>query len=189
MQAAARITMDVGAKKWLYRTAHKNYWRVAHWLEPEDLIQDGYMHFYRVVEKYSDLSDDPHSPHLMSLFKITYINHLHNLSKERTRKPELAISQMVLGLRPDEDTQFLEQHQMPDDSFGPLAAAIASAPELLQKLLIVMVQESKALRAMYRVRRDGTRETVNERLCRLAGIGDTSVDLTSTLKVYLSSLV
>lgn len=186
MQAAARVTMDVGAKKWLYKTAHKNYWRVAHWLEFEDLVQDGYLHFYRVVNKYSGATD---YPHLMSLFKITYINHLHNLSKDRTREPEMAVSQMVAGLRPNEDVEFLERCQMSDDSFGPLVAAIARAPELLQKLLTVMVQEGKALRASYRVRRDGTRETVNERLCRLAGIGDCSVDLSSMLRTYLTSLL
>jgi hypothetical protein len=186
MGSDALAIMDDGAKRWLWKTARQQYWRVASWIELDDLVSDGYLHYYRVLRKYPQVTD---RPHIMRLFQITYINHIHNLAKQRTRQVDRSMADTLVMREGDEETRLADQ-SLSEDSLGPLWAALVAAPQLLQELLKAMgrVDSGPVMRAAYRVKKDGTRETVNERLCRMVGVRPESVDLASMLRSYLFSL-
>lgn len=172
----ARRQMDDGARKWLIKTARKNLWRVADYYDLDDLIQDGLIVWARVVKKYPRAKD---KPHLMALFMRSYTNHINTLSKSRTRERD-AVKAMI-------DTSLIIE-PITDDGFGHLAAKIATAPPAIQNLLRALATEhgSKVLNAVYRQRRDGSRETRQERLCRMAMVPN-GTDLAALARSYFLS--
>jgi hypothetical protein len=78
--------MDMGARRWLVKTAYKNLWRVHSFYDLDDLIQDGHMMYALVVQRYPQAKDPPH---IMRLFQITFLNHIHDLSKHQSRMAAL----------------------------------------------------------------------------------------------------
>lgn len=151
------MDMDNGAIGWLYKTAKRNYWRVSYWYEFDDLIQDGYMHYWRVRRKYPDITK---RAHIMRLFQITYINHIHDLSTKRTRTIEVLL----------DDSQWQYMESKTDHDLNTIQIMLTQAPPLIRRVLALLTTEEgcSALRCNYSfigVRR----ETTNERLCRLIG--------------------
>lgn len=45
-----RLEIDAMAIRWMASYARKNYWRVAAWISLDDLIQEGYFTWYRLVQ-------------------------------------------------------------------------------------------------------------------------------------------
>lgn len=179
--------MDPGARGWLVTVASDHYWRVAEWYELEDLINDGYVCWYRVVKKYeTDTGRERSRGHLMRLFKRTYLNHIHDLSKACTlARIEGKVDDMVKTDSPWGDAWDLLGCSRNIDEFG---AVVAEAPRVLQPLLRVLFSGSadQRLRSAYRVGCDGTRETLNSRLCRIAGVDPDQQDLAGLLRSFLS---
>lgn len=168
--------MDRGARLWLYRTAQKNFWRVSSWYDLDDLVQDGFVQYNRIVNKYPHITA---RAHLMGLFQRTYINHIHDLAKRRSRLIEYPESSLI------RDGEQGSPFDIPD---LPASDLLAKAPEVVHRLLAVVQTEEgrRALRALYRVRSGGTRETVNQRLARLTGLPD-STDFEGVFRGYLSA--
>lgn len=156
---------DAGLKRWIYRTAHSNYWRVAAWLDIDDLIQEGFLCFAICRARYVPANKS----HFMSLVKITFLNQITDLANKRTRTPECPISDIaVMG----NEEEMLEILGGSDDGDIEVMALLARAPREVQQILAAMNTNEGAacLRRVYRIRQDKTRETNNERLCRIAGI-------------------
>lgn len=170
--------MDEGARRWLLNTARSNFWRVCHWMELEDLIQDGYMHFVRVCNRYPGSNPSQR----MALFKVVYKNHLNVLSQKRTRKPELSYMDYSTPEDPDGFERIL-----PPSKFTDLTP-LTTAPEPIRKVLSIFgsTKGLLALRQEYKCR-GRQRETRNERLCKLCGLDPNQFDLPTLLKNYLRS--
>lgn len=170
--------MDFGARVWMRRLAAKQFWRVASWYELEDLIQDGHIHWWRIVERYPDVTD----AHRMSLFKTTFQNHIHNLAKHKTRCPEVTVTVLAGN---EDHSDFWERLVVEDFDFANCNLLIAKAPEPVQKFMRLMASEDgpRHMRALYRKRRGGGRETTNDRLCRLLGIEH--ADILGMVRDYL----
>ena len=172
------LEMDGPARLWLYKTCHKQFWRVAGWYEFDDLVQDGFMKFYHVQRKYSRARrDSKHGAvteqrHLMALFKIAFINHIHGLATRRTRAPDDCLLEDMAVAKAIGADQLADSLLPAEQSNAELFTSICQAPEPVQRLLgkIASEPELPALRSAYRVRRDGTRETLNQRLCRIAKV-------------------
>lgn len=175
--------MDRGARAWLVTVAADHYWRVAAWYEFDDLIQDGYMCWYRVVAKYESAPDRVRSlPHLMRLFKITFLNHIHTLSKNKTvASIEVKADDVVR-----EPTWDVWSKIAPPRNIDDLALLIADAPAILQPVLAMLYCGiiPSVLRATCRVRDDGSRQTLNDKLCRAIG-ADPDTDLVTELRSFL----
>lgn len=156
---------DTGLKKWIYKTAHQNYWRVASWLDLDDLIQEGFLCFAICRARY----EPANKSHFMSLVKITFLNQITDLANKRTRTLECPISDVaVLG----NEEEMLEILGGFEDGDAEVMALLARAPREVQIILAAMNTNEGAerIRRPSRVRQDGTRETRNEKLCRLAGV-------------------
>lgn len=165
--------LDDGAIRWMKRVARDQYWRVAPWISLDDLIQDGYLCWYIVRNKYPDVESHANR---MALFKRVFNNHLHNLANARTSHPETALAQEELETKLDaQPCQLAEMMTM-----------IAEAPAKVRGILKKLIADPTCLRDTYRT--DGLiRETFNERLCRLAGVNPKQNDLHAALRAALST--
>lgn len=164
--------MDKTARLWMLKTMRRNHWRVAAWIDLDDLIQDGYMHWQRVLDKYPDV----HQPaHLMRLFQRTITGYLHDLASKRSRDRIMLDSYQVLkpALGMDDDA---------------LIMRIAKAPPEIRTFLQRLVEDRtwNELRKPFRRRLKAHRETLNERLCRIAGI-EPNIDFTGLLADYFEN--
>jgi hypothetical protein len=164
--------MDVGARRWLFKHARENHWRVARWVEFEDLVQDGLVCWYRVIRRYERVPKGS-SRHRMALFMRTFRNHIHDLSKQRSRLVEVHIDDLPPHVAD------LAAHDMQQVYGG--------APPLVKLGLTILMApaHARSLRAHYRFRADMTRETPNDRLCRLAGLDPHVIDLVGEIRAYL----
>lgn len=179
--------MDTGARGWMINFAKANFWRVAAWYEFDDLVQDGFMCWEFVVDHYERKSGRiRRRAHLMAAFKTAFINYIHGLAKRRTRSVDAV---MVCDLSPDcallpEDTVWDGVLQIEDTLDH--ARLVSEAPPLLHAILTKLdAGRLCALRSLYRVFSDGSRETLNDRLCRLAGVDPGAFDLATQLRAYL----
>jgi DNA-directed RNA polymerase specialized sigma24 family protein len=195
---AMTIDMDQGARRWLHKTARQHYWRVASYIDLDDLVQDGYLTWHRVVTKYADVES---RAQLMALFKRVYNMHLHDLANSRSRSvPEVLHCDMVAdGV--GEDATWEKLVAVFDTDF----LFYAEAPKPIRDLLAAVLSDRgvNKLRAEQRVRVDepapdrirvkrrdnvGPRLSLNDRLCALMGCDPALVDLKTTLRNYLTGV-
>lgn len=163
------MKMDAGARGWMHKTATKNFWRVEHFCDYEDMIQEGYMCWWRVNRNYP-LS---RMPAIMGYFKLAFINEINRMSNKATAKNWLTYTDEPLRPGPLEGTGMLE--------------LLAHAPDAIRKAFRIFQSDEGArkLRAPYRLRSDGTRETTAERVNRISGMPEE--DFEAILRAYLRS--
>jgi hypothetical protein len=155
--------MDEIAERWMIKTAVSNQYRMASWYDLDDLIQDGYMIWRIVVKKYPHARDRAHR---MALFQSSYRNHINDLAKGERAVPE-AWSPEVEAI---------------PCSQAELAQYVAELPALLRTAVAKLEARASELAFPYRIRRNGTRETGNERFCRLIGLDHRRVDVHTLLR-------
>jgi DNA-directed RNA polymerase specialized sigma24 family protein len=167
-------------KNWLFKFAWNNYWRVASWYDLDDMVQDGYLVFYRVLEKYRGKVQN--RAHLMRLFQVSYANHIHNISIKRTRTPEVLFED--LAPNPEVRERIMDKVLQSNDD-AEMALVLAGAPREVRAVIAGLeAADGATLRKPYQ-RRKGQRETQNERLCKLGGLDPNTVDVVLALKTYL----
>lgn len=109
----------------------------------------------------------------MALVQKTFMNHVTNLARNRTKSvPET--------LLPQDDPLFIGQME-PDDAF--FQTLIHQLPTELQQLLQTLMDDAKNI-PMLRFA-DGTRETTNEYLCRLLNLDPQVVDVEAVFREHL----
>jgi len=159
------MDMDRTARGWLLNTVRANYWRVCASCDIDDLLQDGRILFIRLQRRYPDARP----PHLMRLFQIAFINHLHDLSKRDCYIPRRGAKDKR-GFKPEFVPLELADEEPVLCPYAELVAYVLDCPEPVRSILIALYRASgKALRQPYRIRH-GHRETGGERLARLAGL-------------------
>lgn len=158
----------------MFNTAKQNYWRVAEWYEFEDLIQDGFMVFHRIVNRYENVKTPKH---IMALFKTSFTNHIHDLAKKRTQQQAEQIESTLATVLAD----VLTDAFIPPDT----SVTVASLPPVFRALIKLLESNDPRLHRPYRYRPDH-RETANERLCRLLGLDNCPIPLRSMLRQHLS---
>lgn len=168
------MEMDRGVHGWIINTTRVNFWRVAGWYEFDDLVQDGFMHYQRIIAKYSNVREPKQ---IMSLFKVCFTNHIHDLAKKRTRDT-LEVCEHALGIALENVDSVM--HTSPDTS-----ALVAQLPAILRSLIIAMQTDTRVRRPCRR--RVDHRETTNEKLCRIVGADPRSINLLETLRSYLTA--
>lgn len=178
--------MDATARGWMINTAKSNYWRVASWYEFDDLVQDGCLCWQFIVDHYERKPGRiRRRAHLMALFKTAYLNFIHGLAKRRTKaSDEVHVASLYPRLDVPDDILW-DHYIMVEDDLDH-ARLVTEAPPMLRAILGKLdAGRCAALRSLYRVFADGTRETLNDRLCRLAGVDPDAFDLATQLKAYL----
>lgn len=191
--------LDDAARGWIVNTAKKNFWRVASWYSLEDLIQDGYLCFYKCHARYKFLTVKNHpltedKRRFMALAKAAYNNHITNLSNRRTATPEVALSQLLPEGTMAEDHLNALLPVQPEEA--TLQVLLAAAPKELRELFDLLVQDGVTVVdfARSRLRRHGDRvqrgrralrETTNEHYCRRLGLDPRGTDLIGMVRAFL----
>jgi hypothetical protein len=165
--------MDKGAVGWMYRYAHKNYWRVAAWVDFDDLVSEGLECYYYVLRHYPKVKD---RPHIMRLFQLTYRSRIEDLAKRSSRQPDQCMGDVI----------FQEELHVPDPETTTLTTLINQAPPQLRAVLALFLNPETVTRLNEPYANNGHRETLNERLLRLTGCTQ-SIDLMKSLREYLIS--
>lgn len=160
--------MDSGAVGWLLKTAEANYWRVDGFYLKSDLIQDGYICYLKVAERYKSKS----KAHLMALFKTTYINHITDLANAR-RKHAMCVTL-------DGDALSIPLAQ-------PRAHVWEDAPELIQQLFDAVAEYPHRAKWKPKRRANGTRETTTEWLSRIMGGVPLPTDFHLQVREYVTA--
>lgn len=164
LTAADFPKMDKGALGWMIKFAHKNYWRMASWLDMDDLLQEGYAAYAEVAQRYPTAIEPQHR---MRLFQLVLHSRIEDLAMARTKQPDSCLSDVTL--EEGEESQF----EIADPEFSSIVAAAKEVPSIEAVLRLFTDNDSlKQLNAVYRKRLNGHRETVNERLCRLTEFDD-----------------
>jgi len=183
--------LDQGMERWIYATAHRNYWRVPKWYDLQDLIQDGFMCYQKCVEAYGRLTrkrrpqkDDRRN--FMALVRTTYLRHITDLANWRTATPERTVGK----LRDAADTveAWLERHAPIEHAYQDLSVLITSAPHDIKRLLQALTGDTGEVLSYLKkpLTKPGLfrRETTNEYLCRLAQNDPKRVDMAERLRHY-----
>lgn len=71
--------MDKGATGWTVNTVRRHLYRFKGVHEFEDLLQDAHMVWWKLKGKYPDATP----PQFMGRFKLSFLNHLNDLSRPR----------------------------------------------------------------------------------------------------------
>ncbi len=170
----SRSTMDEGARLWMTRTAIEQYWRVAHWISIEDLLQDGALLWVITEQRYPDVSNPAHR---MALFKRIFSNHLHDLANNRTLQAEVPFS----GL---DESSLEEALEGCCCEFADLLQMVTEAPAKVRQLLGRLLADPTSMLVPYR--RDGSlRETLNERFCQIAGFDPNTDNLHRSMRIAM----
>lgn len=166
-----QTNMDQGVRGWIFKTARENMWRVSSHIELSDLMQDGFLIWLKVCGRYPSVTE---TKHRMALFKTSFTNHIHDLSKKRTR--------LDLVPEADLDTPMASMLEGEDPTSDPdFVFIIKQLPPALARVLGRMIASDSP----YRLRLDHTRETTNERLCRFAGLDPSKRDIHTAVLQYL----
>jgi len=146
--------MDDGVRKWIARTARKNFWRVHSFYELDDLIQDGYICYLRVRAKYPSATKPAH---IMRLTQITFLNYIQDLARRRTTERRVLMTEALCSYAMVEQ----EPHVI-----------MQSAPEYVQRFFRFMQSDGpEKLQKPFRSNHKGRgRETSHRRLCRMLAL-------------------
>jgi DNA-directed RNA polymerase specialized sigma24 family protein len=168
-------TMDNGAKIWMWKYCKKNHWRVAAWVDFDDLIQEGYFAYYDTLRRYPTAIEPQH---IMSLFKLVLRSNIEDMVRKHSKQIDDARSDIVEVIENDAVVSL--------DAFT-LQALVVKAPQAIKDVLALLMDDKQREELVKPfVRYDnGRRESLNDRMCRLLG-KDQNQDLVGQLKIYFS---
>lgn len=148
---------------WVVNYIKKNVWRVEPELDFDDLLQEAYLKYHKMTQYYPEVVE---VRHFMSLFQISFINHLHRLSNKRTRKGMYVSEYFTPNGDPVQAVDMQEAE--PVDLYeAELRMLLEDAPKPLAILAVRMLNSET--RPVHRRSVGGRRETTENYLCRLAG--------------------
>lgn len=163
--------MDKGAVGWLIKKVDSEYWKVEGLCDKSDLIQDGYLCYYKVASKYGKKSP----AHLMALFKTAFNNHLIDVAAQRKRN--LAVSlEGDIGFSLD---SFEAEESQP--------FVWENAPALIQMLFDTVAKHPHRARFAPKRYADGSRETTNAWLSRVMGGVELPHNFHLQLRAYIEA--
>jgi hypothetical protein len=165
----AAKTMDSIALGWMVTYSTHNLWRMPSIYGLDDLIQEGHWCWQYVIHQYPRAKT---AAHLMSLFKLTVHSHFTNLSN-RKRKEDTILSYFQI----EPNDLLLEE--------STLCYLLRNAPPDIKGVLLMFARHKHLRQTTHRRKRNGTRETSSEMLCRLAGLPETP-DLVGRIRDYFS---
>jgi hypothetical protein len=168
--------MDEGARNWLFRHAKKQYWRVAPWIDFDDLVQEGYVEYCEVLKRYPQAIE---ASHKMRLFQLCFRSKIEDLVRANTKQVDDARSDIL---------EIYDGDAILIPDFSNLHALLIKAPQVIKDALALMADDKlrEELVKPFAKYDNGRRETLNERICRLLGQNPNTIDIVKQMRVYFS---
>lgn len=174
---------DTNAERWLKHYAVRNFWRVAPWLELDDIMQLGYEAYYETRSRYPTATEPKH---IQSLFQLVFRSRLEDVVRCYVKQVD------------EPDSEKVEESEASFDATGlpwtkssgllDIHALLIKAPEKVTKVVDLLVKEPGVLSKPYEKDDSGRRETLNDRLCVLLGLDPKSVDLVKMTRNYFQGV-
>lgn len=159
--------------KWACSFIHRNNWRCDHIHDFDDLLQDAYLTYLKIVKRYPRVIEPAH---FMALFKTAMIYQMHD--KARYVKAKNVRHADVL------DFDLLCNKLIGDENAGYLSITVNNAPVQLRHALSVFENTPEALRRAPRNTPKKYRENLNMKLSRILGMNP--YDFVGKLKELLA---
>lgn len=183
--------LDAGMRGWIFRTAVENVYKIAGY-RVEDLVQDGYMCFYKCRNRYVGVRglrkrdgtpcrylpkrpDKEARKHFQALVKTAFGNHISTLATRHPASSERLMVDMVHPLQTEE--QVWDTLMPPEQEVASVSALLEAAPGEIKRLFALLVDDALEfagyrrrvgeLEDSGRYRLKWRRETNNEYFCRL----------------------
>jgi hypothetical protein len=156
-------------EEWAKRFLWKNRWRCDRIHDTDDLLQDAYLTFLRVANRYPRVMGQ--GP-FMALFRTAMTNEMHDRARYMRRKREQHQDTSV-------DAGEITGRIGDLANEGYLSLLIETAPQELQLALLCIIQNPPELACL-----PNRHENLNMRLRRVLGY-DSNVDLTGELRSLL----
>lgn len=159
-QAGWKPAWDTSIRGWAVNFIRKNIWRCDGIHDFDDLLQDAYLTFMKVVNSYPRVVEPKH---FMALYKTAMANEMTDRSRYKRKKDEVNVVtdvdavELCLG-RIGEST-----------NEGYLRALVSELPEEISLALAVFADEDK-LKELRSPAKKGCRENLNTKIKRVAGI-------------------
>ncbi len=164
---------------------NKNYFKVARTLEREDVMQEAYVVFMRVVMTYPDIEAPQH---FMALFKTSWYNHFTNLANTDTASRVMV---QPVGYATDEGNELVTDHMGELDNDGYLSVLVSQAPSEVTQVLNLFLNAPQELLDLalgaWKGRDQRCRTGGSKRICALLGIKPDR-DVLKTVEDYFNPL-
>lgn len=157
---------------WTTNFIHKNQWRCDSLHEFEDLLQDAYLIYLKVCERYPRVVNPRN---FMGLYKVTITNWMHDHSRYMKRK-------RVIHENTSSDVSELYADRIGDLTHeGQIAASLAAAPQEVTKALFVLMNKPEQIRNNLKP------ENLNGRISRVLGVPPRQFDYVGGIREVLSA--
>lgn len=115
-----------------------NYWKVEALMTRDDAVQEGYIVFAKVRERYAETAQGP--AHFFTLFKTSWHRHMINLAYKATNVREHEVEELpehvgVIGERDNEGVMLTMIRQAPREVAMVLSLFLRAPEELLENAL------------------------------------------------------
>ena len=144
---------------WAKKFISKNRWRCDSIHNFDDLLNDAYLTFIRVAERYPRVMDPPH---FMALYKTAMRNEMHDRARYVQRK------RPVHAELSDDVSDLFDDRMGEVTNGGHFNLLMAEAPPEVRLALTLLSEQPEALRDP--AKRPKNRENLNMRLRRILGI-------------------
>jgi hypothetical protein len=154
-------------KRWAAGFIKRNKWRIDRIYDFDDLMQEAYLIFMRISEKYPRVVEPKN---FMGLFKVAFANWFHDRAKDALRG-----RRGTLQIIDSDPTELLGKiGECHPDGINIL---LSEAPQELRLALALLAEYPDSIRAE---NPDGERENLNMKLRRILGL-DEKFDLRAAL--------
>ena len=172
-------TLDASLVGWIKNTAKYHHWRVARYVDLEDLIQDGYLYYAKCLKLYGFTAKN--QEHFMALFQRAYLNHITELARKRTRGEYVLIDDN----RPDSFNSelWLDMILGGVEGEGFITRLKQEAKFPVSAVIALFTTESGV--AISRRHPQRQWEPLNQYLCRLIGVDHNDYNLPLLVKSFL----
>ena len=147
--------------------------------ELEDLMQEGYLLYMKVIEKYKEISEPKH---LMSLYKSALKNRFSEVANEL-----LEVSRFMYIDTSDEESENVVA-TLPSSDSTEFRTLLSTAPTEVKDLLFLIFdtpQEYLEVLGLNKKRRRGFQN--NPLVCKLLGYNPAKVNLVKNFKEYFET--
>lgn len=135
----------------------------------DDFMQEGFLIWTKIINKYPAAT----TTQRMALFKRSFANHTHDLADKRRRTVNTVEFEEV-----DPATLEIASTELPN-----ISEALALMPAHIARAAVALATDPRALTTFLWI--GGQWETANQKLCRIAGIGEDEVPLIEQVREYL----
>lgn len=164
---------DGYVRNWTVGFIKKNLWRCDKVTDFDDLLQDAYLIFVRIRERYPRVVEPRH---FMALFRTTMSNEMCNISR-RQQQREMAIKDLDC-----DPCEYAEVCMSEFTNEGYLRALLSKAPHEIKRALAIISNEVDTIAP--RSAKPQPRENMNMRLNRI--LGSRGIDFVGDIKAMLT---